>query len=178
MHPIDLLLEEYADLSAEALRLVETQPSARLTSRPSPIRWSAVECLQHLTLTARQFQPRLEAALEQARALPASDGPYRVSFVARLLLWMLEPPARMRMPTRPAFAPAAPQPPEEALSDFLAAHEAIAGLLRSARGLALDRVELASPFAENVRYNLWAAFELIVVHGRRHLWQAHRAVAV
>lgn len=178
VHPIDELLEQYADTAADAERLVETQPAARLTSRPSPIRWSAVECLQHLTISNRQFLPRLEKALEQARGMPASDGPYGLSLMARLLLWILEPPVRLRFPTKPPFAPAEPQQPEEALREFLASHEAVAALLGSARGVALDKVEIVSPFAENVRYNAWATFRIIVAHERRHLWQAHQAVAL
>ncbi len=137
-----------------------------------------MECLQHLTISNRQFLPRLEEAVSRARDLPGSDGPYGLNVMARLLLWVLEPPVRMRFPTKAPFVPSEPQPPEEALREFLSSHEAVAALLGSTRGLPLDRVEIISPFAENVRYNAWATFRIIVAHERRHLWQAHQAVAL
>lgn len=178
MDQLDELLEQYAAAADDATRLVETQPAARLTSRPNPARWSAVECLQHLAISNERFAPPLEEALEKARALPAAAGAYRMNFMARMLQWTLEPPARMRMPTPPAFIPRSHVPPEEALRTFLDSHNRLAALLSQGRGLALDKVEIVSPFAEKVRYSAWSAFVLAVVHERRHLWQAHRAVAV
>jgi hypothetical protein len=178
VHPIDELKEQYADISADAVRLIETQPAVRLTSRPHPTRWSAVECLQHLTVSAERFAPLVEEAIEKARHLPPADRPYRVSLMGRLLLWMLEPPVRLRFPTPPSFQPSMEQSPEEALQAFLTAHGRLVELLESGRGLALDQVEIISPFARNVRYNVWSTFLVAAAHDRRHLWQAHQAVAL
>ena len=176
MHPVDTLLEEYRETAADAVRLIETQPAARLTSRPNPARWSAVECLQHLTLSNQQFAPRVETALTQARLLPTSDGPYKMDFMARILLWTLEPPVRMRFPTSPAFIPRTPQQPADVLQDYLGAHDRLAAMLESGRGLELDKVKIVSPFAEKVTYNVWSTFVVAIAHERRHLWQAHNAV--
>jgi hypothetical protein len=44
------------------------------------------------------------------------------------------------------------------------------------RGLALDRVKITSPFAENRKYSAYSAFVLIPAHKRRHLWQAEQAL--
>jgi hypothetical protein len=48
--------------------------------------------------------------------------------------------------------------------------------LNSARGLALDRVKISSPFATNMEYSAYSAFVLIPAHNRRHLWQAEPAL--
>ncbi len=47
--------------------------------------------------------------------------------------------------------------------------------IQEREGLALDQYLIASPFAKNMRYNLYSALVLIAVHERRHLWQAERA---
>lgn len=54
--------------------------------------------------------------------------------------------------------------------------EQIATQFRSADGLALDQIQIHSPFAEKMKYNLYSALVIITAHNRRHLWQADRAL--
>ncbi len=178
MDPIGTLLSEYAETADDATRLVETQPRARLTSRPHPARWSALECLEHLTLSHRAFIEPLTQAVASAPRLSAPATNYRLDWSARLLLWYLEPPIRLRSRTPVPFQPQRIAEPDHALADFLDAHGRIVVLLESGRGLALDQVRITSPFAARMQYSAWAAFVLVVAHERRHLWQAHRAVAL
>ena len=48
--------------------------------------------------------------------------------------------------------------------------------MSTARGFAIYRVKLVSPFAEKMKYNAYSAFVLITAHNRRHLWQAAQAL--
>jgi hypothetical protein len=64
--------------------------------------------------------------------------------------------------------------PEQALPGFVTRQERLLTLLSEANGLALDELQIASPFAKRLRYNVYAAFRLIAVHQRRHLWQAEQ----
>lgn len=175
MDPIDGLISEYQDAGDDARRLIETQPHARLTSRPNPARWSAVECIQHLTLSDRAFVTRLEEAIAKAPQRQG-DGPFGLSWKMRIFKWFLEPPVRFRFPTSKPFVPRPEIEPKDALEEFLEAHNRLLGLLSESRGKALDKVEVVSPFAEKVHYSAWSTFVLAVAHERRHLWQAHQAV--
>jgi hypothetical protein len=57
-------------------------------------------------------------------------------------------------------------------------HDEIARLVHDAREVDLGRLKVVSPFDPRgkLRYSVYSALRVIVVHERRHLWQAARAV--
>lgn len=48
--------------------------------------------------------------------------------------------------------------------------------IRSAEGLAIDRVRIESPFRAGTFYDGWSALRVMLRHEMRHLVQAERAV--
>lgn len=171
------LLEQLQENTASAHTLWQAHSAEVLARRPAPSRWSAVECLVHLNLTNRAFLPRIASALSDlgSRHLHSS-GPFRMSWNARLLTYWLEPPSRLHLPTTKPFLPEHNLEPSSVAAEFRSLVEQIAALLRSAEGLALDQVEIHSPFAEKMKYSLYSALVIIPTHNRRHLWQAGRAL--
>lgn len=167
---------ELEECSVRAGRLAGPLSPDKLSTRPQPGSWSVAECLDHLSLTTEAYLPRLDEALADVRNQGLTgSGPFRMEWTARLLRFMLEPPARLRTRTSAPFVPSGTTP-EQALPRFLALQKTLLTKLHDAAGLALDRVKIRSPFAERVRYNLYSAFVLIAVHERRHLWQAEKAI--
>ena len=149
---------------------------ARLARRPAFNSWSVAECIAHLTLTTDAFLPLLRGALDKARSSgPFAEGPFRTDLFGRLLIWFIEPPARTRVSTQPAFVPVVTDRPERALDDFLDRQIRLQRLLPTAVGLALDRIRITSPFERRVGYSVISALLVIPAHQRRHLWQAERA---
>jgi hypothetical protein len=65
---------------------------------------------------------------------------------------------------------------EVVFREFLSLEKELEEKLDFAQALALDRVEINSPFAEKMKYNCYSAFVLIAAHNRRHLWQAEQAL--
>jgi len=172
---LETLADEFRAVNDRAKALVELAGVARLTTRPAKGGWSIAECLEHLNMTTRAFLPRWRAAL--AKASPG-DGPYRADFWGKLLAWTLEPPPRFRMPTTPAFEQIKTPPPEQVLSVFLTCQDELLAVIASARGLALDRVKIRSPFQEKMQYSVWSSFRISAAHHRRHLWQAERVMVL
>jgi hypothetical protein len=133
--------------------------------------------VQHLVLSVDAMLPRMEAALAGARARQQTGtGPFKPGLLGRLLIWGLEPPYRMKSKTGAAFVPRATRTPDEDVAALRHAHDRVRAALDQASGLALDRLSIASPFFERARYNVYAAFAVLPVHARRHLWQAERTV--
>jgi DinB superfamily len=171
---LDLLADEFRAVSDRARALVARVGVARLTERPATGGWNIAECLEHLNMTTRAFLPRWREALSNA---PKSDGPYRTDLWGKLLVWVLEPPSRFRMPTTPAFQQIQTPPPDQVLPAFLACQDDLLTVLASARGLAIDRVKVRSPFQEKMQYSVWSSFRISAAHHRRHLWQAERVLS-
>ena len=170
---------EIEEIGRRAERLVAQAGPERLLRRPSAESWSAAECLEHLNISARAFLPEWKRLCDEARRNGVADTgkPFKTDFMGKVLIWMLEPPPRMRFPTPPNFVPVPIQDPASVLPDFLDCQQQILSAISESEGLALDRIRLASPFNRKVKYSVWSSFRLTGAHERRHIWQAERAIA-
>ncbi len=169
---VQAVREELQALSIRVSRL-RTQPETKLTSRPSAGGWSALECVAHLNITSDAFLPVLSAGLARA---PSSQGdaPLRMGVAARLFLWYMNPPYRTRSKTPARFEPEKVDDIAGVFAAFDSRQARVLALLQEAKGRAIDRVQVVSPFDARFSYNLFAAFKLFAAHQRRHIWQAER----
>jgi hypothetical protein len=171
------LIREYEAVSAAAGELCGSLTADQLAWRPGPDRWSIGENIEHLSASTRAFLPGIDAGLKEARGGARSAGPYRMDSIGRLLRWSMEPPPRMKMKTTGAFR-LVEFDPATVLHEFLELQGDLIARLQQADGWAIDRVKVASPFSNRVRYNLYSAFVVIVAHQRRHCWQASQVKQV
>jgi hypothetical protein len=170
---LDEAKAQFEAASERAKQLLTATSVEAVTKRPQPDRWSAAECVAHLTLTNLHYPPLLRGALEQA---PPGDGPYGMDIRGRFLRWILEPPYRSGVKTMPSMEPPTGESPEQVLAAFLASQEEILKLLEAARGKALEKTTIISPFSKRMRYNAYSCFQVLAAHERRHLWQAEQAL--
>jgi len=175
MHPqLGVIADQFAATSARVRRLLDALDETRFHARPEPNRWSAAECIAHLTLTARAYVPLIDGAL--ARAAAASGMPrYRRDVAGWLLSTLLEPPARIRMKTIAAFVPASAGTRAEVGDAFDRSQTELVRRLERASGRDLNRLKIVSPFNARLSYNVYSAFRVLAAHERRHVWQAERA---
>jgi DinB superfamily len=175
---LDTVVRDLQAATAHARTLEKRLPPSELARRPGPKRWSPAECIEHLNLTSRAYLQLIEPGVRELRGKAQfASGPYRMEGKARFLAWVLKPPVRLRVPTSAPFQPVNLSDPARVIPDFASLQDKLLEQIHLAEGLALDRYQIASPFAKSMRYNLYSAFVLIAVHERRHLWQADQAVA-
>jgi hypothetical protein len=178
MHPqIAALIGELDAATARAAALAAGGDETIFHARPPSGGWSAAECIAHLTLTTAGMLPRLDPALDLGRRGVTDDHRYGRGVVGALLVRSMEPPARVRTRTLPSFVPDSTESRDEVMAAFGQSQAALAERLRRASGLNLDRLKVVSPFNAHVKYNVYAAFCVLLAHERRHLWQAERALA-
>ncbi|MEQ1948499.1 MAG: DinB family protein [Bryobacteraceae bacterium] len=167
---------QFQSISTRARELA-TRAGAKFGKRPSPGRWSAAECIEHLTISSEAYFPVLEAALPEARKKGiVSEAPFRLDFIGKLLIWTLEPPAKLRFPAPSGFQPPSDLDASRVLERFLASQRRVQEFVRAADGLAVDKIKIRSPFDRRVRYNMWSALSAAASHQRRHLWQAEQTI--
>jgi hypothetical protein len=169
---IEALAAEFRAIG-ESARDLAGRAGGRLMERPVKGGWSIAECFEHLNLTTRTYLPLWRGALAEA---PAGTGPYKTDFWGKVLIWMLQPPPKFKMPTTPAFMPLQTPPVDRVLPEFLACQEELLSALAACDGRAVDQVKIASPFNQRVRYNVWSSFRVQASHQRRHLWQAAKVL--
>lgn len=176
MHPQLRAIEGELLAAREALRALDARlPRDRWAIAPAPGAWSVAQCVEHLNLTSRAMLPGLRAAVGEARRMGGGAPERFRRGVFGWLIWRASrPTVRMRVRTPPAFDPPAPPPAAELIAEFERFQDEQLELLRSADGLPLHRVKVASPFG-SASYNAFAALSILSVHQLRHLQQAERA---
>jgi hypothetical protein len=173
---LDDLVRQLGLCSERATAVVAQLTPEQLAKRPAPESWSIAECITHLTLSNRPYPPLLRAAYaEGRRAGRLGSGPFKEGLMGRLLKWSLEPPPRLKFKANAPFQPVEFGPAERVLPDFLALQEQIEACVHEAAGLAIDQVKVVSPVDTRVKYNAFAALQIVAAHERRHLWQAEQA---
>jgi hypothetical protein len=172
------LISQYDACSKRAIAVADGLTPERLTRRPAPESWSIAECFVHLTLSHAPFPALLTAAFAEARdAGQTGTGPFKADLRGRLVKWGLEPPPRIKLKAKAPFQPVKIDSPERVLPDFLDLQGRLEDCIRAAAGLRIDRVKIVSPVDSRVKYNVFAALQIIAAHERRHLWQAERVRA-
>lgn len=156
--------------------LIQRHDSETLNRPPSPNRWSALQCIQHLALANELNTGALTTALRARPNLPAADNDrIRPGPMWSFLLKLVDPKTQLR-----GFAPRRLQPPArldpaETRRRFMETHDTVRGLIRDCQGLDLNRIRFSHP-AIHLRVSAGTTFWLLALHESRHLQQAERAI--
>jgi len=173
--PLSKLSFQIDAVTENAVALVKGLSAEQLRQRPGPNAWSVAECIRHLSITSEEYLPILEEALKRARhQLGSPKATLKMDLMGRVLKWSLEPPARFKVKTTAQFEPSGTQSIEDLPPSFATLQQELKIRIESASGLAIDQVKIASPFNKRVKYNLFSAFNILVAHQRRHIWQAEQ----
>ena len=171
--PVDVVEKELNEATRRAWQLMQSTDGRLFTVRPTTQRWSAAECIVHLSISSEQFLPVLRDAISKSAKKPRTP---KMDLLGRILAWFLEPPIRKKVRTSQPFVPKAVRTKADAFGEFAGLQEKLLELLREARTVDMSS-KIVSPFDKRVRYNIYSAFRVIAAHERRHLWQAEQAVA-
>jgi hypothetical protein len=168
---VQSISRDIADSRRRAQALVDSVSADQLARRPDPAKWSIVECLAHLNMTATTVQKLMARGIDQAKQEKRfGEGPFSIGPKGRLLVWIAEPPPKFRIRApKDVRPPATIDDPLQVLPDFMKAQDEWERLMREQEGLDLSRVIVGQgPF----RMRLAAALPWMMAHQRRHLLQA------
>ncbi len=166
---LDSVLHQVESITQRANNLLASRSPGDLAIRLEATSWSAVECLDHLTQTADAFIPAIASAMAGAPCLTTNRA-LSTGALTRLFIRNLEPPYRLRFKVLTPLIPRRSDY-DSAWGAFEESQAQLAKTIRSAAGLAIDRVRVESPVYACFRYNIYGALCMLVAHERRHLWQ-------
>jgi hypothetical protein len=176
------VIESLESAQARLRRLSDNVSEDKLSKRPGPNRWSAVDCVEHLNLTSRAYLPLLRDASALAREIRrVPEKHYRRDPLGWFMSMMIGPLHHLgkfkvvRIKTTPPFVPKGGQSSSQLLSEFVRLHADLVTLIRSADGLPLDDVDIISPFGGRMKYNAYSALVIVARHEHRHIEQAEDA---
>jgi hypothetical protein len=173
---VDRFSSDLNQIRTRARELVAGLTPEQLARRPDPAKWSIVECLAHLNLTAGAVQPKISAAIEKGkRENVKGRGPFSPGALGRLLIWIAEPPPKFRLRAPKNVDPSVEHDdPVQVVADFLDYQDGWERLAREAEGLDQNKLKIATPFRGLPRLRLAAPIPWMMAHQRRHLLQAEK----
>ena len=174
---LEKICSDLEAVNSRAVALFGSLTGEALARRSNPTKWSVAENLIHLRITTETFLPWMEHAIDETRQRGfLSAGPYRLGAYGNLLVWYVEPPARIKAAAPAPLKPLLTGPPEEVLPAFLQSQRHAMQQMKAAHGLDLTKLRFGSPLAKFVRMNLLELFAVFNGHSRRHLWQAENTL--
>lgn len=170
------LLAQAEAARAEARSLCDGLSAEQLLWRPAPGAWGIAECLDHLVRAGSWFVKQAGHGLADARARGLrAEGPFRLSWLDRLAVRVLEPPVRrLRVRAPRGSEPPADLDPRAAVRAFDRLQDGLAERLRECDGWDLRRARTRSPWHPAIKLSLGGLLHVTLAHERRHLWQARR----
>jgi hypothetical protein len=146
----------------------------RFNRRTAAGEWSPAEVFQHMMIANKSYVETIGKALESARG-SAADTEVKFSFIGKLIIKGAGPNGNA-----PALKFMTPEPGPydlDLVDSWVAQHEEILSLLRKANGFDPSATRISNPFLPILKMNLADAFEIIAVHGERHVGQIEERVA-
>jgi hypothetical protein len=172
---IERVTAELRDAQKAIVALGAAVTDAQWTARPKSGGWSAAECIAHLTMTTESYLGLLNGALAKVPVDATPPARYKMEFGGWLLAKFLEPPARFRSKTIPAFIPEATAPKSATLAAFAMSQDGLLKWIERSAARPLNQAMITSPFNARLKYSAYTALCVTTAHQRRHTWQAERA---
>jgi hypothetical protein len=167
------LNDELTEIRQRTQDLVRDLTPEQMMRRPDPGKWSIAECLVHLNITAATVQRLIAKGIERGKRDKIwGQPPFPLGPKGRLLIWLAEPPPKIRFRAPETVAPPLEMPDcSEVLAEFMRAQDEWARLRKDAEGIDLGKISVGPRFSP-FRCRLSAVFPWVMAHQRRHLLQA------
>lgn len=173
---ITTLQEQTEEILQTAIREWQMLSHEEFSRQPTPGKWSANECLQHLNSYGDYYLPAIEKAIGQSAIKPSAN--FKTGRLGNYFTRLMEPgengpSKKMKSPAN--HSPKSIKSSVEVISTFIDQQEKILQLLELARTKDLNKIRIPISIATFIRLKLGDVFMFIIAHNRRHVMQAEKA---
>lgn len=174
-HQLSELIDEVGAIARDAQTRFGALTARQLNWKPSAEQWSIGQCLDHL-ITANRFYFPLVKEISAGTKKPTlwERMPLLPDFFGKMMIKSMNPAATRKIRAPRKFRPSSSDLDARTVESFVAHQQELATLMSGTAHLDLRRIVITSPVSRLVTYSLRDAYELIVVHEKRHLQQARR----
>lgn len=171
------LIAEAEAIAGNAGRTFGKLDAEELNWKPDAKSWSVGQCFEHLVVTNDLYFPNIRKVLDgRHRNNFFSRIPFAVDLIAALMKNSLKPEQPRKMKTFKIFEPAASGVPESIVEDFAENQLKMIELMKGAEAFDIYRIKIAEPLSRALNLRLRDAFEILILHEKRHFRQAERVL--
>lgn len=156
-------------------KAMKALPLDQLNRQPAPGAWSALECLEHLSLYGDFYLPEIEKRIAASRHKPAPV--FKSGLLGNYFaVSMLPKPKLNKMNTFKDKNPAGSALDKSAIDRFLGQQEKLLQLLEKAKAVSLGKTRTSISISNLIKLKLGDTFRFVIYHNVRHMAQAARAL--
>ncbi len=171
---IDRLIDETNKILNKAILLKEEDLDT-LNYKPSPNKWSALECIEHLNLYGDFYLPEIEKQMAEAK--PTQKNNYKSGVLGNYLVQSMLPKGGTvkKMKTFKDKDPGGSQLSLASIDRFIEQQKHLIQLLRQSKQLDTMKVKTKTTIPL-IRLRLGDTFHFVVNHHIRHWLQLEKAI--
>lgn len=173
---INSLIEDTRKVKEEAIHF-SSLGQGELHYKPSPERWSVLECIEHLNIADAHYIAQFDQKLDAA---PASDvKEFKPGWMGNYFVKSMKPKEDGTIPspmkTLRKFLPEV-NVQHDTLSKFIEDQDYLIEALEKSKSLNLNKIKISSAIGSIVTFKLGDAFRFLIAHNQRHILQANRVL--
>ncbi len=176
--------DEFAKLINEAETITKNVETVfgglsfeQLNWKPNAKNWRIGQCFEHLIVTNSLYFPAIQKVIDgKHRNNFFSKVPLAVDLIAVLMKNSLNPEQKRKMKTFKIFEPAVSNVSETIIEDFAENQSKLIEMIKICKDFDVHKIKIAEPLSVALNLRLDDAFEILLMHEKRHFLQAERVL--
>ena len=169
------LLNELDSVVKDIIQIVETDFATysphELNWKPTPEKWSVSECLEHLNIYSRYYNPAMEEAIQEKSHLPFIED-FTSGWIGDFSIKSVHPDNTKKQKTLKRLDPVQSELPPTVLEDFLTHQQQLRDIISKSRTVNLNKIKIPAEVAKLLKLRLGDCLRFVVAHEQRHIRQA------
>lgn len=160
--------ENFGELTAE-----------QLNWKPDAETWSVGQCFEHLITTNNLYFEKIEKVADGTHVNNwYSAIPLVPALIGKILKKAVSPDSQRKIKTFPIFEPAYSDISETIVRDFQKNQDKLISFMDKTKDFDIKKIKIPEPISVALNVTLADAFEILVIHERRHFDQAQRVLGL
>jgi len=173
---LDDLINEISSIRRAADLHFGQLSEEQLNWRPPSGKWSISQHFTHLNLLNQLYSEEIREALKAGKDQDRKAGNFHYSLLGQWFVNLMKPNSRFSFKAFKAVQPTANGEGRKSLTDFFELQDQLLLFLKEAYDVDLVKNKIGSPVFALLKLRLGEAFEVVIVHEKRHLLHAQAVV--
>jgi len=170
------MVNQFEQIKETTVRLFKDVSVEELNKRPSEKRWSAAECVEHLTLAGQSYLSNIPKIRKRSAVLIDDEMKISAGLFAKSFIHFFGPKVKIKMKTPKNMLASNSSYDKDVIDDFLFLQDEFLSVLSSVDYDELKSIKVAWPTFELKKLSLGEVMMITIAHELRHINQAERAL--
>ncbi len=166
-------VEKLIEIAGEDLA---TLSGRELNWKPWPEQWSVAECLEHLNIYSRYYNPAMKEAIAEGKKYGSEVDTFKSGWLGNYSVQSVLPDNLKKQKTLKRLDPKSSKLDRTVVDDFLKYQEDLKEVLKASQSVNLNKIKIRVDVARFFKIKLGDCLRFVVAHEQRHIKQAQEVL--